>query len=304
MNGIRAKIVEIIAAMKRTAFVRRILKWPVVTQFRLRGLKNTRQLGFVPFASTDVFNRARVSLNEAGIAVDDLKIDVEDYRRWIERASYPPQCYKESDYGRPIFSQKTLEHYVACKMLDIKKGDVYIDIAAALSPLPDMLPRLYGCQSYRQDLVYPAGTHGMVIGGNAAALPVPDEFADHMALHCSYEHFENESDIEFIKEANRVLKPGGKLCIVPLYMYTEYAIQTDIQEWPVLARPDFEQDAVVFLADGFSNRWGRFYDVKHFMDRVVKNLDKLKLSLFFITNEKEVHPTVSTKFVALFEKPV
>jgi SAM-dependent methyltransferase len=304
MNGIHAKVVAIVAKMKRSDFVNRMLRLGIVTQLRMAGLKNKSRRSFVPFKDADVINEVRTSFKEAGIPVKELKINLEDYHKWIEKANYPPQCYKDADYGRHVFSQKSLEHYIACKMLDIKKGDVYIDIAAALSPLTDMLPRLYGCQAYRQDLIYPPGINGNVIGGDAAALPVPDEFIDHMAMHCSFEHFENGSDFEFIKEANRVLKPGGKLCIVPLYMYTEYAIQTDMKEWPWLDRPHFERDAVLFLADGFANRYGRFYDVKHFVKRIGKNLDKLKLSIYIITNEKEVHPTVSTKFVALFEKAV
>ena len=190
----------------------------LVPAIRMLGLSNRIRETFVPFTSPEILNAIHESFSKAGITVSDMKIDVEEYHNWIARAAYPPQCYAEEGYGRHVFSQKTLEHYIACKMLDLIKGDIYLDIASALSPLPDILPRLYGCQAYRQDLIYPAGINGNVIGSNAAKLPVPDAFADSMALHCSFEHFENKSDIEFIKEANRVLKPGGKLCIVPLYM--------------------------------------------------------------------------------------
>ncbi|MGD0854884.1 MAG: hypothetical protein ABSA18_03670 [Dehalococcoidia bacterium] len=116
------------------------------------GLRNHIRKSFVPFKNPEILNAVRESFSKAGITVTDLNIDVEDYRNWIARAAYPPECYAEEGYGRHVFSQKTLEHYVACKMLDIKNGDVYIDIASSLSPLPDILPRLYGCHAYRQDL--------------------------------------------------------------------------------------------------------------------------------------------------------
>ena len=68
-----------------------------------------------------------------------------------------------------------------------------------------------------------------------------------MALHCSFEHFEGRSDIGFIREAERVLRPGGAVCVVPLYLSEEYAIQTD----PDVAAPAgvvFEDDATVYCA--------------------------------------------------------
>jgi SAM-dependent methyltransferase len=277
--------------------------YDLIAYIRIFGLRKIRNT-YVPFTHTAVHNAVRESFTKAGIEINNLTVDVADYRNWVASAGYPSQCYADESYGRHVFSQKTLEHYIACKLLNLKKDDVYIDIASSLSPLPDLLPNIYGCIAYRQDLIYPSGISGNVIGGDAAHMPVPDSFADSMALHCSFEHFENISDIEFIKEANRVLKPGGRLCIVPLYMFTEYAIQTDMRSWSFAERPSFDWGAAVYQADGYGNRFGRFYDVQHFISRVIKNLDKLKMTLFFLTNEKEVHPTVSTKFVALFEKAV
>jgi hypothetical protein len=72
---------------------------------------------------------------------------------------------------------------------------------------------------YRQDLSFPEGIVGNVIGGDTADMPVRDAFANKMALHCSFEHFENGSDIGFIREASRVLRNPGKLIIVPLYLF-------------------------------------------------------------------------------------
>lgn len=204
--------------------------YDLIAYIRIFGLRKIRNT-FVPFDNPAVQDALRESFIKAGIKINDLTVDVEDYRDWVARAAYPPQCYTDESYGRHVFSQKTFEHYIACKLLNLKKGDVYIDIASALSPLPDLLPNMYNCIAYRQDLIYPSGINGNVIGGDAAHMPLPAGFADSMALHCSFEHFENKSDIEFMKEANRVLKPGGKLCIVPLYMFTEYAIQTDMKSW-------------------------------------------------------------------------
>lgn len=196
-----------------------------------RGLPNKWKMAWVPFQAEEVVAQVRAGLLSAGIPVISFHVDAAEYHSWLLSANYPPRSYADADYGRHVFSEKSLEHFVAAKLLTIGYGETYIDVASALSPAPEIYQRLYGCLSYRQDLVYPVGVHDNVIGGDASAMPVPDGFADKISLHCSFEHFEQDRDIRFIEEACRVLKPGGKLCILPLYLYTEYAIQTDVSTW-------------------------------------------------------------------------
>lgn len=76
-------------------------------------------------------------------------------------------------------------------------------------------------------MVFLEGIHVNDIGGDAGSMPVEDSFATKMALHFSLEHFEQDPDIRFIKEAIRVLRKGGKWCILPLYLFNRYAIKTD-----------------------------------------------------------------------------
>ena len=131
------------------------------------------------------------------------------------------------------------------------------------------------------------GIHGNTIGGDASSMPVEDNFCTKMALHCSFEHFEGNSDIKFIKEVNRVLRKGGKLCILPFYLFTKYAIQTD----PIVLSKssiDFEGDATLYCARRYANRHGRFYDISHLIERIRKNLKDLKLTFYIVQNEKEV----------------
>ena len=100
----------------------------------------------------------------------------------------------------------------------------------------------------------------------------------------------------------RILKPGGKLCILPLYLYETYAIQTDIYTLPLRGLA-FEPDATLYVADDWRNRHGRFYDVSHFLERVVKHLSGLTVTIYFVTNEKAIDANCHLKFIAMFDKP-
>lgn len=236
-------------------------------------------------------------LKKNGFDVKEYRIDVEEYRKYLVDAQY--QNYNYLDKGkRSNFTEKSLEHYIAFKLLELNKDDVYIDIANSKSPTPEIYHNQTGCTVYKQDLVFPEGIHGNIIGGDAGNLPLPDGFASKMALHCSFEHFEGDSDIRFIREAGRVLRPGGKVCILPLYLHTRYAIQND----PAWALVDIENDAVCYCAKGWNNRHGRYYDVYHLVKRIQKNLGDLGLTIYVVQNEKEVDPSCYVKFIGMFEK--
>jgi ubiquinone/menaquinone biosynthesis C-methylase UbiE len=234
--------------------------------------------------------------------VVDFDIDVADYHNYLDAAGVYNNSMAYGGPGGRSFPEKTLEHYVAARLLDLGPDDVYVDIASQSSPASEGYAKLFRCKVYRQDLVYPAGLHGNKIGSDAAAMPVPDGLATAMGLHCSFEHFENDADMRFIKEASRVLRPGGRVCILPLYVAEQYTIQTDPAVWPAEGI-QFEPDAIVTTKENWKNRWGRWYDVEHFGKRIAQNLNGLKLTLFAIMNAKEVHPSCGLRLAMLLEKP-
>lgn len=198
-------------------------------------------------------------------------------------------------------AEKSLEHYLGARLLALSKDDLYIDIASSNSPAPEIYHKMYGCKCYRQDMMFLEGMNENTIGGDAANMSVRDGFASKMALHCSFEHFEGDSDIGFIKEASRVLLVGGRLCILPLYLFNKYVIQTDPTVLPK-GGIQFDSDAVLYCAKGWGQRHGRFYDVPHFITRIGDNLDGFNLVIYVVQNEKEVDPSCYVKFIALFQK--
>lgn len=245
-----------------------------------------------------VIEKITQDLKNNDFSVKHIRIDTAEYKQYMNYAQYKNYPYYCNGGKSSIFVEKSLEHFLALKFLDLNSDDVYIDIANSNSPVPEIYKSLRDCKTYRQDLRFPLGVNGNVIGGDAGNLPLTDGFVTKMALHCSFEHFENDSDIRFIKEANRVLKRGGKVCILPLYLFDKYAIQTD----PACALLDIEKDVVCYCARGYSNRHARFYDVPHLISRIRDNLGDLKLTIYIVQNEKDIDSACYIKFIGLFEK--
>jgi SAM-dependent methyltransferase len=261
-------------------------------------IREPKHFGGVSYNS-EIIENIIAGLDSFGYEVKSCEIDVADYRAYFDKAAYKEKYPNYYDFK---LAEKSLEHYIAARLLDLNSNDIYIDIASEGSPVPEIYNRLFGCTTYRQDLAYPEGLHGNTIGGDAAAMPIPDGFASKMALHCSFEHFEGDSDIGFIKEANRVLRPSGAVCIVPLYLFDKYAILTD----PNVSVPEkvqFEDDAIVCCDPNWGNRYGRFYDPAHLIERVHNNLNGMTMTIYKITNAKEVDPSCYVEFAALISKP-
>ena len=281
-------------------FIKRKTKEKLLWNYYYNSLRNPKFKSKIPnnykiqkYIITDLKNR--------GFRLVNLKIDIKDYKKYVRQAKYQDFPYYYNVVIRNNFFEKTLEHYVTAKLLSLSNKDVYIDVANADAPTVEIYSRLYGCKSYRQDLLYQKGIKGNVIGGDAGNMSVKDGFATKMALHCCFEHFEGNSDINFIKETNRVLQSGGKLCIAPLYLFKKYAIQTDPATLQKKGIP-FESDAVLYCAKGFGQQHSRHYDAAHLMERIKKNLKNLKLTIYVVNNEKEIDKSCYVKFVALFEK--
>jgi len=249
-----------------------------------------------PLASSD---KIVYKLSELGFAVEDYEIDIDNYRNYFQTSRY---MEKFLDYYPCNLTEKSLEHYIAATLLGLDEKDVYIDIASEGSPVPIIYNNLFGAKTFRQDLSYLSEFNGSQFGGDAAKMPVPDEFATKMALHCSFEHFEGDSDIGFIREADRVLKPGGLVCIVPLYLADAYSIVTN----PVIAVSQnvrFEDKEIVCCVKEFNNRFGRFYDPGSLKSRIQNNIGDLRLTIYRITNA-QFDPSCYVQFAALLQKPV
>jgi len=255
----------------------------------------------IPANNPQVQDEIMKQLRKNGFNIVNFKINKNDYKHYLDNAKYNKfPDYYGGGKGR-TFTEKSLEHYLAAKLLNLSKDDVYIDIANLNSPTPEIYHKLYGCKTYRQDLIFPKGLHKNIIGGDASSMPVKDGFATKMGLHCSFEHFEQDSDIGFIKEANRVLGKEGKVCILPLYLFNRYAIQTDPVVLP-RGGISFESDAILYCAKGYRNRHGRFYDISHLISRIRNNINDLKLTIYIIENEKEIDSSCYVKFIAILEK--
>jgi len=198
------------------------------------------------------------------------------------------------DKRNGVENQKLLEYFISYKFLNFISADTYIDVAAQDCPFAYYIHDNIGCKTYRQDLYYmKKGIHGSDIGGDASNLPLKDETVTKISLHNSFEHFEGESDIRFIREAQRVLAMGGKMIINPLFFEDVYRVETDA---------GWVDDSGEKHLWGKGARFGRYYDVEQFNKRVIQNSPLFNVQFYFIENILEMGPGSYGHSFVIFEK--
>jgi SAM-dependent methyltransferase len=247
-------------------------------------------------------------LKQQGIAVEsyDLSAQFAGYTAHMQLPEYSGEyrVYGGIDYH--CLLEKSLEHYLSLALAVPRIGQVAVDIGSCQSVMPGIIRRLYGIRCYEQDLEYTKGVHGDRIGSSADAIPLPDGSVDFMTLHCTFEHFEGHADTGFVKECARLLKPGGRTIILPLYLNANHCNVTG--ETNTVYRKDiaFDTEAQYFCeVPEWKNRFGRHYSPAALLQRVIQPAHACGLAqrLLRCENWKSIDPRLWLRWILVIEKP-
>ena len=237
-----------------------------------------------PSANLKYFSELKDRLRAVNIPVREGKIDREDFDRWRRSVPGIVSFYRP---GGDVFIEKCLEHYLVHKYLNLSPGDIYLDVAAAESPWAELLNQ-NRIRSYRLDMNYRKGMHGIDIGADAADTGLPNNFCTALSLQCAFECFMGDADVGFIKEASRLLAPGGKFAITPLYLEAEYFITTSplIDQDEVIIDPGAKR---VWRNDLYVERFSRMYSPEIFKERIYNRIPlDIRAEVLYFTNLEEI----------------
>ena len=213
-------------------------------------------------------------IEEVAIPVRTLDISPKEFNTFKEEFLFP-EVYSRSGGLR---EEKLLEHFIAYKLCGLQDAGyrndcVYIDVAGGGAPWAEML-RQKGVNAFAIDLNIHPGYRKVDYYRqmDAKNTSFADSSVSVMSLQCAYEMFLRNDDILFIDESNRILKPGGKVIIVPLYMNTMHG---------GFSSPDYYGKG---YADREANEWirpemwgipfAREYDAPALKERIVERVKR------------------------------
>lgn len=232
-------------------------------------------------------NRDELSLRErflrANIPVQDATIDIVDFEMWLNNFGELAKYYSGHN---DVMIEKCLEHYLAFKWLELTPKDLYIDIAASGSIWAKVLATK-GLNAYRLDMIYPPGINGHDIGADASNTKLPSGFSSAMSLQCAFETFQNNADMRFISEAERVLNENGRLVILPLYTDEAHFILSS--PYADLSGIQIDEGAIrVWREDEYKEPFSRHYSPEAFARRIYPQLNSMSGKVIYFSNLEEL----------------
>lgn len=273
------------------------------------------QLPFVQTGWSRIQNSIRdldeveARLRDAGVAVEllDLRTLAKNFLLFRHLPDYEGEYRIYGGQLEHCLWEKALEHYVSFLLLDLPPGGTVVDVGSCRSVVPGLLRRIFRVRCFEQDLEYPAGVNGDRIGSNADAIPLPAGSVDGMTLHCTFEHFEQQADTGFVQECARLLKPGGRTVILPLYLNRNHCNVTG--ETDEKKRETFGWDAEAehfCVIPEWQNRFGRHYSAEAFLQRVhgPAKAAGLQPRLIRVQHWDSIHPLLWLRWVLVLEQPV
>ncbi|MFC2155563.1 class I SAM-dependent methyltransferase [Acidobacteriota bacterium] len=267
-------------------------------------LKNKNEVftGWPGIIYSEKENKALLTqIEKKKIPVLPYKVDKNEYEKFLLKINYKKKYPRYYSFN---FPEKTLEHFVAFKLLNLKTGDKFIDIAAEQSPHSREYSRLTGCIGYKQDIMFRPGIYGKKIGGDAGEIPVTDDFFQGALAACSIEHFEKDSDTRFMEEMSRILSKGGKIVILPLYLHKSPFCLTD-PRYSLPGDVEFDAGIDIYCVQDFQNRHGRYYSPDTLSQRLIEpNKSRMNFALYYIENFKEMDESNYCRFALMGEKIV
>jgi ubiquinone/menaquinone biosynthesis C-methylase UbiE len=223
----------------------------------------------------------------------------DDFNDFVKKFEFGDDFYDGQD--NPVWTEKVLEHFIAWEMAVkyLESDEIYIDVAASSSPWVKMLNEK-GFKAIGIDLneswKFKDDPNYLVM--DATKTTFKDGSVSGVSLQCAFEMFTGNDDKNLMKELGRILKPGGKAVIVPLYMHTHHCGYTT-KEFR-FSRKYHDLGAKLYLRKDFSGiPFSRKYDVEVLKERVLDVAQKngLEYKIYVLRNGKEIHEGVYCHFI-------
>ncbi len=222
-------------------------------------------------------------------------IGASELAAFMRQADYPRFYYRTERRVR-----YALWHHVGLQLAKLSEKDVVLDAGAQAGIWGRIARRRHRCTVYDADLQYRSGIHGHKIGCEVGSIPLPDQSLNGIVSFCAFNCFEGDADQAFLLEVSRLLKPGGRLVIVPLCIADEYA---NLYDPAIMVHPENLDERARHIAwDGWGSNFGRWYDRKAFQERFLRNLAGMAVRIEQVKLEQPADSGVQDFYAAVCTK--
>lgn len=241
---------------------------------------------------------------DIGILCNDFVVDEYEFDDFIRLVGFPTNYHGGTGTG--VYREKLLEHFVAWKFLSLDKScyTPYVDVAAGSSPWA-LLLNSRGVDACAIDLsISPEFvTEICYLQQDATKTGFGDGSVGGASLQCAYEMFSEDQDAALLLELGRILKPGGRAVISPLYTHT-HPCYYQTPEYYGVAYGDHEAKRYI-RRDCWGVPFSRKYSPETLKSRVWDMALKARLlpSLHVLRNKRDMGDDIYLHYILVLDKP-
>lgn len=245
----------------------------------------------MPTPTLTEFTTIEQKIVHAGLNYKRIRLDKGEFQKYKKNIDvFFRIFYNEVQNER--YDRKIMEYYFCEKFLGLNEyraDDIYIDAACSTSPWVFYLREKRDINAFGLDL-YVTGIPDTYrkwyyLSENVTRTTFPDGSVKGISMQSAFECLLKNGDMEFIKECGRILQPGGKVVISPLYMTEKYISAVSIDKYHQHNKDEDQEEYVRF--DCMGMRRANHYDVDHLRSRVldVAEASGLKYEIYILDNE-------------------
>jgi hypothetical protein len=241
-----------------------------------------------------------------GVSIEDYSPSPLAFQSFQNEGWFPPDYRKGKD--ERVWNEKLLEHWISSErlgLMDYGQSEVYVDVAASSSPWVHVLRDRRGIEAFAidQDEIGEAYRHFPYYRvEDATKSNFTDASITGASLHCAYEMFMGEHDTQFIHEAARIMKPGGRIIILPLYMHVHYCAYATSEYYGKGFADAAAKEYIRWDCRGVPS--SRKYDAAQLKKRVLDPITSLGMSykLMVLRNKPEFGGNIYCHFILEINK--
>lgn len=260
----------------------------------------------VPELSFSDLDKIEGKLREKGYLTKISLINENDFLRFERQLNFGGEYHAEINNR---YRRKILEYYYAYNFLCLDNASTsytYIDVGASGSPFAEWLRNNKKIRAFAVDLKhFRRSDLDYYIEADATHLPFEDETVDGISMQSSFECFcGNDIETKLIIEYARVLKKGGRIIILPLYMHNIF-LSSLSPNFYGMGNVDEGAVECIRIDCGRGLQFARFYDIEALDQRVISVAEEygLTVHIYSIPNQNvEIDGFVYLKFILELRK--
>lgn len=233
----------------------------------------------MPTPSLGTLENIEKNIIQSNLSYQKISLDYVEFNDYAKNMDvFFKVFYRENTNER--YMRKIMEYYFTEKFLEFSRyteNDIYIDAGCSTSPWVFYLREKRGIKAFGLDLqvksIPETYKRWYYLGENVTRTTFPDNSVTGISMQSSFECLLKNGDISFIKECGRILRPGGKLVISPLYLTEKYISAVSIDKYHQHNKDEDQEEYVRF--DCMGMRRANHYDIPHLKSRILDTVEAI-----------------------------